>query len=149
MNGLGCVVDAGVLVACCVAEESGGPSGGENALRLLERAARRQIALYTPELALAESGSVLWKYVRLRGYPAGAAERAVRALTRMPLQLATHAPLLPQAFDLSLRYGVTVYDALYVALAARERLPFVTTDARLVRAVSPSLPAVTLLEDLS
>ncbi len=148
MSGPGCVVDAGVLAAWFISEDDGGPVGGENAQALLELASRGRLALHTPELAFAEASNVLWKYVRLRGYPAAAAEKAVAALARLPLHAAGHGPLLPEAFALALRYGITVYDALYVALAARDGLPLVTTDARLAQAVRPCLASVTMLAEL-
>jgi len=37
---------------------------------------------------------------------------------------------LQKALEISLRYGVTVYDALYIALALEERRPLLTLDSR-------------------
>lgn len=50
------------------------------------------------------------------------------------MRTTTHDPikLLDQASDLSLELGITVYDALFVALAAKLNTKLVTTDAKLV-----------------
>jgi len=37
---------------------------------------------------------------------------------------------LQKALEISLKYGVTVYDALYIALALEERKPLLTLDSR-------------------
>ena len=53
---------------------------------------------------------------------------ALLALVGKNLKLVNESDILPAAFDLALARGVTVYDALYVALAKREDLPLVTSD---------------------
>jgi len=40
------------------------------------------------------------------------------------------AKYLQKALEISLRYGITVYDALYIALALEERKPLLTLDSR-------------------
>ena len=44
--------------------------------------------------------------------------------------------LLPTAADLALDYGASVYDSLYMALAALQNVALITADARLVRIFS-------------
>ncbi len=80
---------------------------------------------------LKEVANAVWK-ARGRGIIGG--EDALRkfeallALVGKNLKLVNESDILPAAFDLALARGVTVYDALYVALAKREDLPLVTSD---------------------
>ena len=46
------------------------------------------------------------------------------------------APLMQRAFAISVAHMVTIYDALYVALAEQRDIPLVTMDQRLVRRLS-------------
>ena len=43
---------------------------------------------------------------------------------------------LNRAIELAMRYGLTVYDAVYLELALRARVPIATLDSRLRRAAS-------------
>jgi predicted nucleic acid-binding protein len=64
--------------------------------------------------------------------------RAALALTdllAMPLQRASHRPLLARCWEL--RDNLTVYDAAYVALAEALPADLLTGDARLARAAGP------------
>jgi predicted nucleic acid-binding protein len=55
--------------------------------------------------------------------------------------------LLPAAFDLALRYGLAVYDALFVALVLDQGSSGLTADEALWRAVHSDLPQIHLLRD--
>ncbi len=44
--------------------------------------------------------------------------------------------LVPRAFAIGVACGVTIYDALYVALAEKYDIPMVTADAKLIRRMS-------------
>jgi len=57
------------------------------------------------------------------------------------------ARLLPAAFALALRHGITVYDALFVALAVDQGTPGLTADEPLWRAVHTVYPQIHLLRD--
>ena len=58
------------------------------------------------------------------------------------LRLATPAPLLPTAWSISFDYGVTLFDGLYLALAAQLEIDFVVADERLLRSPAGKLPFV-------
>jgi predicted nucleic acid-binding protein len=49
---------------------------------------------------------------------------------------------------LAKQFRQTVYDCLYIALAEREACELVTADAKLVKAVQPTLPFVLQLSSL-
>lgn len=53
------------------------------------------------------------------------------------------------ALRIALDHAVSTYDALYVALSAEERVPLLTADAKLARALRGSPHDVRLLEDLA
>ena len=56
-------------------------------------------------------------------------------LADLPLQRASHRPLLARCWEL--RANVTVYDAAYVALAEALDTTLLTGDVRLTRATGP------------
>lgn len=80
---------------------------------------------------LKEVANTIWK-ARRRGLigdeDALRKFEALLALVGRNLRLVDESDVLPAAFDLALAGGITVYDALYVALAKREDLPLVTSD---------------------
>lgn len=90
---------------------------------------------YVPDLFFVECANILWKYVRRFGYPPADASEAVRALQRLRLRSVSTAELIGDAFRLGLEHGLTAYDACYVALAHRLRVPLITADERLVHAL--------------
>lgn len=57
------------------------------------------------------------------------------AMTLLPA-LEPHLPLLPSAVALALRYRLAINDCLYLALAEREGIPFVTADQKLLGGVA-------------
>jgi predicted nucleic acid-binding protein len=79
------------------------------------------------------------------------AERAMAAMIRVlqiPVERKTSTAAALYALELALDYGISGYDAVYVALAAEGRLPLVTADTRLVRALDGSPHQVILLDDV-
>lgn len=98
-----------------------------------ERLAREQ--LVAPEILDLEVLST-WRRLSRRGLlPLGRAAKAVADLSRLPVQRAPHRPLLGRCWEL--RDTVTVYDAVYLALAEALAVPLLTADARLARAGGP------------
>ena len=57
--------------------------------------------------------------------------------------------LLHDALDLALEYGITAYDASYVALSDDLRLPLVTADQKLIGKLKGSGTEVHWLGDLT
>ncbi len=100
-------------------------------LSAIEDAARGEVLLLAPELLLAEVAQVLWKKEQ-RGHltPSEAAE-VLEAIVALPVNLVTHRELLPSAVELARRQGLTVYDALFLALAERHGAALVTADQAL------------------
>lgn len=88
--------------------------------------------LHAPELLDVEVAQVLRRYERARLIDAARAEAALRDLADLPLERYAHALLLPRAWEL--RENLTIYDAVYVALAELLAAPLLTGDASLAAA---------------
>jgi len=116
------VVDASVVVKWFIPEE-------------LSADARMFLAteyeLLAPDLLWAELGNALWKKHRRRELDPRTARRLLRDFARVPIEY--HAPerWTEAALELAIRHGVTVYDGLYLALAAGSGCRVVTADRRL------------------
>jgi predicted nucleic acid-binding protein len=119
------VVDASVAIKWFIPEE-------------LSQDARRVLAaeyeLLAPDLLWAELGNVLWKKHRRGELEERMAIQLLRDFARMPLRFHPAERWTGAALELAIRYGVTVYDGLYLALAAGHECRVVTADLRLQEA---------------
>ena len=115
------VVDASVAVKWVVAERD-----SEAAVRLAEH------DLLAPELLIVEAGNALWSKGRRGELSDVEAADRLEALLVMPVLLVPSPGLAARALDLALGIGLTVYDALYLALAQARGVPLVTADRRLL-----------------
>lgn len=101
----------------------------------LRDAAARHLAgtlLHAPAHLDAEVLSALGRLERAGHLDVPAVERALTELANAPIERHQLPALLAAAW--SMRHGVRLVDALYVALAEALDVPLVTTDARLARA---------------
>lgn len=114
------VVDNSVLVSALTDE---GPTGSACAARLAKEYLTAP-ALIDLEAAHAIRGLLLGNKITR-----DEADRAMRLVPQMPIQRVQHTELLPRVWEL--RYNFTAYDAAYVALAERLRVPLVTGDEKL------------------
>jgi predicted nucleic acid-binding protein len=120
------VVDASVAAKWLVPEPL-----TEAALRLRDP----RHTLFCPDLLYLEVGNVLWKKVRSEELREETARPMLRALFEAPLRPEPSAAILPGAWEISVQYGRSVYDALYLALSVALDAPLVTADRRLFRAL--------------
>jgi predicted nucleic acid-binding protein len=114
------VLDASVL-APALADD------GTDGDRARSRLVGQTIAV--PMLADLEVASVLRRAALAGRLDDRRAGQALADLIALPLRRAAHAPLLPRIWEL--HRNVTVYDAVYVALAEALDVPLVTSDRRL------------------
>ena len=112
----------------------------QEALHLLDRHESGEIQFIVPDLFWAEVGNIFWKAARRGRCSRSEAERSVLALQESQLLTFPSQPLLHQAFQIACDWGRTVYDSLYVALAAESRNEFVTADEKLVNALAGRFP---------
>jgi predicted nucleic acid-binding protein len=103
---------------------------------------------YVPELVYAECANILWKYARRYNYPVENARQDLIDLRALALQSIPIRDLLLPTIDLALQYGISAYDACYLALAQELKVPLVTADNRLVKRVQGSNLPIHILEEL-
>jgi predicted nucleic acid-binding protein len=93
-------------------------------------------SLRVPDLIYGEIGNALWKRVRRKEITIDQGEQVLNALASIPWSVHPASSLADAAFGIAVRTGCTVYDGLYVALAAGSGAPLVTADEKLLRQVS-------------
>jgi predicted nucleic acid-binding protein len=92
------------------------------------------IALFAPELIIAEIGNATWKR-RIKGLIENAdATFIIERIPALITNLVTLSELAKEAIRISMTLPHPIYDCFYLALAERERLPIVTADERLLAA---------------
>ena len=124
------VMDASVAIKWYLPEPH-----ADAALRFLSD----EFELVVPDLFFAEIGNVVWKRWRRHDIDARAVVDLLIALQAVPLAVRETRLLLDQAVEFGMTYGITVYDALYLAAAAAENIQLVTADRRLQNAVGGAL----------
>jgi predicted nucleic acid-binding protein len=122
-----------------------GDSGQAN--RLYADVAARGEELLVLDLAFVEVTNDIWKKQRQRAIGLTDAHRSVQKLSALSVQIQPSKGLLPAAFEIAIKYDRSVYDALFVALAQELRLPGVTADEPLWKAVHADFPNIILLRD--
>lgn len=116
------VIDASVAAKWFTEEEH-----AEEALRLLGG----ENPLHAPDFFVLEMDSILCKWMR-RGIISEDDAELVRATLReIPIQKHPFAPLQDSAYTIASQTGQSVYDCLYVALAALLKGRMLTADRRL------------------
>ena len=123
------VVDASVLVVALADDGSDGDQA---------RARLRGERVVLPELADLEVASVLRRQVSARNIDDRRARLALQDLAALPARRAPSRPLLARCWEL--RASLTIYDAVYVALAEVMQTTLLTGDVRLARAPGPGCP---------
>jgi predicted nucleic acid-binding protein len=140
-----CVVDASVAVMLFITESDSALA--EAVFAGLE--ADPPASLYVPDLFYIELTNTLLKHTRRGDYSrkdvvGDLAQLRGLALTAIPTQ-----ELIAEACAIGDRLGISAYDACYVALSDRMRVPLVTADQRLVDAVLVGSHSVLWLRGLT
>ena len=117
------VMDACVAVKWLVSEEH-----SDAAIHLV----RQNHDMIAPGLFLSEIANVLWKKCQQGQIDGVKARKALRGLAGAGIEIHTAASLVCDALDISLAQGCSVYDSVYLALAAREQCPLVTADRKFI-----------------
>lgn len=106
------VVDTSVIVKWFVQE-----ADGDRARQLL----RPSLELAAPDFAIAEVANVLWRRQRSGDIDGEQVDEALRKLPLFFQHLAPTAPLTASALGIAREIGHSVYDCLFLALAAGRR----------------------------
>jgi predicted nucleic acid-binding protein len=135
------------VLDCSVAAKWVLPEPGRApALELYRRYASGEILLIAPDLLLAELASLVAKRNRRKLMSAERAYQAFALMTRYGPRLFDMRPRLARALEMSLRHQLSLWDCVYLALAAEHDCPVLTSDQRLFRAGSCRHPSVLLVQ---
>lgn len=134
------VLDCSVAVKWILPEP-----GRASALRLLEQYEAGKISLIAPDLLLSEFASLVSKRHRRNEISAEHAAKAFQFIERCAPRLVDTRPRLGSALDLSLRYRISLWDCIYLALAIEHDCALLTADRRLFRNSAACRASVTLL----
>jgi predicted nucleic acid-binding protein len=130
VNGSPIVVDASAAIALIRGE----PAGPDIA-RVLRASARDAVRLLAPEMFWLEIANVLLRRLGMR--PNDVIE-ALREMDDLGIEaVRMDRPLLLVAIDFQARFGLSAYDAAYLALAETEDARLLTLDRRLALAAGP------------
>ena len=123
------VFDTSALLRLYLAD---GPqvAGAEDAL---DAAWRGDAVLHVPELLFAEVAQVLLRKQRAGHLSSEQAQLILGEILQLPLQVCGHRELVVQAAVLAEARGLTVYDALFLALAHQQGAELLTADGELAR----------------
>lgn len=119
------ILDASVLVKLVVEEP-----GSNEAVALLDRPEPRMV----PDWALIETANALWNKVKYSHLLEIHAEDSLNSLIDFIDHVIPARDLSEEALRLAFRLRHPVYDALYLALALREKGTVITADKDFVRA---------------
>ena len=134
------VVDASVILKWFALEEE----YRENALLLKDRHALGKERIIGPELLLYEVANVL----RMKRDDLQSAVEAFSAFCSVGIEVHALEPSdLTEAMRLSHAYGISTYDASYLALAQAQRCRLVTADERFLARLK-GVPHVLSLKDI-
>jgi predicted nucleic acid-binding protein len=132
------VVDASVAVKWCL------PSQREElvaeAEELLASLRRDEVRFLVPDLFWVELANALWKAVRRAEISSDNAASAMSFMRDLDIATVPSIDVVPQALDLAISHGRTVYDSLYVALAMHSKSEMITADERLANALAARFP---------
>ncbi|HXW04393.1 MAG TPA: type II toxin-antitoxin system VapC family toxin [Vicinamibacterales bacterium] len=121
------VVDASLVVKWFI------PEIHSEAARRWLRASHDYVA---PDLLFSEAGNTVWKKVRRKELEEIEGRQLVRDLAQVAVETVATRSVLEDALALALTAGITVYDAMYLALAVRLETEVITGDDRLAAKVA-------------
>ena len=124
------VIDASVATKWLLPEVD-----SSGALSILDAAQASRISLIAPALLGLEFGHVLGKELRRGRCDLATANRLWSAFRSLPITLVSARLLQDRAFEISVTRRITIYDALYLAVADAENVQLITADAGLIAAV--------------
>jgi len=128
------VIDASVLIKYVVPESDSPATIHMIDQLLLDDKATISI----PDLLYIECANVLWKKVRRGEVDAQTAEDSLHDLTELECEVIPLSALSARALRLACDYGISAYDASYLALAEQVGTPLLTADERLVNCLAGS-----------
>ncbi|MDJ0903541.1 MAG: type II toxin-antitoxin system VapC family toxin [Xenococcus sp. MO_188.B8] len=132
-NSLHCVIDANVGIKRFISD----PLSAKTK-QLLDTLSNPQTEIFIPDLFYIEIANIFWKYVRAELYPASQVQTDLYILKRFPFKVISTSELMGEAVSLAINFGISAYDAAYVALSRRVNAPLLTLDKKLIKALAGS-----------
>lgn len=117
--------------------------------QLFDRLADQSVELFVPDLFFIESANVLCKYVRAKLYAAEQVTADLQDLKALQFQVIPTKKLIMEAAEISLKYGISAYDACYVSLSDRINTSLLTLDKRIFNSLQGSAFEVQLFTDFN
>ncbi len=124
------VIDASVVIKAYVPEIL-----SDKAAEVMTRVADGELVLLAPDLIYPETGNILWKKSRLHELTRAEVNEIVDAIAALPIKIEASRPVMPLAVAIAMQCGITVYDAMYVAVARIYETRMITADRKLVDAL--------------
>ena len=125
------VVDSSVMIKWYVAEDD-----TDKATSLLLDYREGKLTMLAPNFIHIEMANIAWKKHTFKGLSANDAQAIIDDISTLGLEETNMFDLLTEAYRLAVAHKCSVYDGFYVALSEREQCPLVTSDEKLVKALS-------------
>jgi predicted nucleic acid-binding protein len=135
------VVDTSVVVKWFIVQ-----SYYQQAIELLDMFEQGKCKLHAPTTIYLEFTNVLWKYRQFLSLEE--LQVILKRFLSLDLIIHDHIHLLKGALDFATKYNRSVYDSIFLYLSGEIDADFITSDEKLVNAVSSELSFVKLLQDI-
>ena len=119
----------------------------EQAIALIREAAEKEYQMTAPALLYSELMNVVRRRQRQEREPLAVALASLDILLGLPIETVDDRSLHRDTLRLSQRCSLSVFDALYVALAGVRVYDFRTGDRKLLNAIGGRLPSVRWIGD--
>jgi predicted nucleic acid-binding protein len=110
------------------------------ARQLLGDYLRNDVQFMVPDIFWPEFGNIMWEAAQVKRITSDRAFSGLTLLQGLKIPTYPSSDFLDEALQISLVHGRTLYDSLYVALAARTKTNLITADERLANALAAHLP---------
>lgn len=138
------VLDSSVLVKLVLPEV-----GSDLAFELTQSVLARGGRVVALDLAVIESAQSIWKRHHRGQLTSAEVNSTLGELRQKPLKIASALQLIEYATSLAIAFDKSVYDMLFVALAAKLGIDGLTADVPLYHTVSVHFPNIRLLQPIS
>ena len=110
------------------------------AFRLLDAYEAAEVSPLVPDIFWPECGNIMRKAVRQGRVPRTEGEAAIELLLNRRIPTISSSELLLEAMAIALNFGRSVYDSLYVSLAAQTKNELITADEKLANTMAAQFP---------
>jgi predicted nucleic acid-binding protein len=121
------VIDASVVIKFYIPEIL-----SDKSAEVMSRVADGELLLCAPDLLYPETGNILWEKQCRHELTPVEVDEIVDAITSLPIRIESSMPVMPLAVSIAMHSGITVYDAMYVAVARIYETRMITADKKLM-----------------